>query len=137
VRERHGEDSQGSGRLLLFSLAYAQFAAGSVSVTGESTDHRADSTEDPAAKVKAETTEERFLSCITPKLKLVWTGPGPASAVKQLRNYVLSSVGSRLFVYQLKNNPNGEPELEHIAFFAAQFYIVRYRTKSKRFGSPK
>lgn len=183
ITEKHGEDSQSNGRLLLFSLTYALF-------NNEGMAQQPDSVEEPESteteldvekeavpmvakvvepaggasaaaaakhtKSKSDTKEplflsaqEKFLGSIKPKLKLEWIGPGPASVVKQLGNYVLSTVGINLnlnialnvynvlgsllfslgptlFVYQLKPNAAGDMELEPISFYAAQFFIARY-----------
>ena len=61
-----------------------------------------------------------FTAKSTPKLKLHWAGPGPASIVQQFGDYVISAVDNTLFVYRLMPQ---ETELEQICFFEAKIYI--------------
>ena len=184
IDDKHGEDSQGEGRLLLFSLDYAlyqedqtqtqtqslsqtqtetQTESQTESQTQDSTgegggdlDAAATTTADDSEKDKeivsatkepdssistntpttslapvkqpavtpltaSSSAQARFLGAIKPKLRLLWTGPGPGSAVVQFKdNYVLATVGATLYLYLLNTETM---ELEQIAFFFAQFYI--------------
>ena len=61
--------------------------------------------------------QDNFLKAITPKLMLLWSGPGPASVVKQLGDFLLSTVGATVFVYKI--NPS-TLELEQVSFYFAQ-----------------
>jgi hypothetical protein len=65
--------------------------------------------------------QAKFLGSIKPKLKLLWSGTGPASIIRQLGEYVLTTVGSIVYVY--KFNPD-TTELEQVAFYYAQIYIT-------------
>ena len=70
----------------------------------------------------ANLSQDSFLKAITPKLQLLWSGPGPASVVKQLGEFLLSTVGATVFVYKI--NPS-TLELEQVSFYFAQvFHIV-------------
>ncbi|OQS02703.1 hypothetical protein THRCLA_04941 [Thraustotheca clavata] len=89
----NGEDENGKGRLLVYEIDYAQYTDVH-GVTGNK----------------------------VPKLKLIYAKEhkqGAISMVKQLGIYVLAAVGSKLIVYELKNN-----QLVGCAFFDAQLYIV-------------
>ena len=61
--------------------------------------------------------QDNFLKAITPKLMLLCSGPGPASVVKQLGDFLLSTVGATVFVYKI--NPSTF-ELEQVSFYFAQ-----------------
>lgn len=65
--------------------------------------------------------QAKFLGAIKPKLRLVWSGPGPASVVKQLGEYVLSTVASTVYVYKFNSSLM---ELEQVSFFFAQVRSV-------------
>lgn len=69
VSDRHGEDTQGEGRLLLFTLDYAMFGKDSKVESQEEND-------DALAKTKMEQTaaQAKFLTTIQPKLCLTWEG---------------------------------------------------------------
>ena len=130
VDQDHGEDTQGEGRLLMFAIDYAYFqdegkagagegegASGSSSSSGSMppppTGHNRSSAEQNAG-------QSAFFSQIQPKLKLHWTGPGPVSVVKQLGEYIVTTVGCSLYVYKLVLD---SLELEQVAFYYATFYI--------------
>jgi hypothetical protein len=98
VLDKHGEDTQGEGRLLLFSLDYKVDAP----VEGASSDHA------------------QFLQTISPKLRLQWQGPGPASVCKQFGENILSTVGASVYIYKL--NPDTLC-LEQISFYFGQVNI--------------
>jgi len=131
ISDKHGDDTQGEGRLLLFAIDYSQFQ--SVARGGDATQSEAktdDTTGDEQMDVDGAAamsddalgTEGRaaFLESIRPKLRLLWEGPGPASIVRQFGEYVLSTVGATLYVYKFVPE---SMELEQISFFIAQFYI--------------
>jgi hypothetical protein len=61
--------------------------------------------------------QDNVLKAITPKLMLLCSGPGPASVVKQLGDFLLSTVGATVFVYKI--NP-ATLELEQVSFYFAQ-----------------
>jgi len=53
---------------------------------------------------------------------LLWSGPGPASVVKQLgTEYLASTVGANVYIYKLNHDTL---ELEQVSFFFAQLYIT-------------
>jgi len=64
---------------------------------------------------------DTFLKAITPKLSLLWTGPGPASVVKQLGEFLLSTVGATVFVYKIIP---ATLELEQVSFYFAQVLLL-------------
>jgi hypothetical protein len=141
LADRRGEDTQGAGRLLLFGLDYALFqedaSAASDSVSSENGADSAPEELDGAALEGASAVKEKgdaaiaskitgtahsaatakFLGSIRPKLKLLWSGPGPASVVRQMGEFVLSTVGSAVFVYKMNAV---SMELEQVAFHFAQ-----------------
>ena len=158
IVEKRGEDTQGNGRLLLFSLDYALFeddttaaataaaeedGGGSGIVKTEAGDDEEKNGMDVATDVTLATkstavaattatttitslsaaaaAQAKFLGAIKPKLRLAWSGPGPASVVRQLGEFVLSTVASTVYVY--KYNPDSN-ELEQVSFFFAQVRIV-------------
>jgi hypothetical protein len=159
IDDKHGEDTQGEGRLLLFSLDYALYQEDqeeSMAVSDSVAEAKEDSsdgqeegekneeagnTDDPSAahttvtpsaptntttttsssSSSSSSAQARFLGAIKPKLRLLWTGPGPGSVVVPFKdNYILATVGATLYVYLLNTETM---ELEQIAFFFAQFYI--------------
>jgi hypothetical protein len=68
------------------------------------------------------TATTQFFDSITPKLRLVWSGLGPSSVVMQFRDeYVLATVGSTLYMYQLNQETM---ELDQIAFIYAQVCFI-------------
>jgi hypothetical protein len=150
VEDKHGEDTQGEGRLMVFGLDYAQFhdettpvsattveekqqegaaeskteGEGGAAVAAGTTTSAAAAVAAPSAQVihiktSAQQSAEqvKFLGSIQPKLKLLCTGPGPCSVVKQLGEYILTTVGSTIFIYKL--NPE-TAELDQVAFHFAQ-----------------
>eukprot|EP01034_Spumella_vulgaris_P027975 gene27975-34765_t len=146
VADRRGEDSQGAGRLLLFTLDYALFqedataaseTEGVEAVNGSSEQKESESAEEVAASATKSKDDvpiaskitgaahsaatAKFLGAIRPKLKLTWSGPGPASVIRQMGEYVLSTVGSAVFVYKINAV---SLEMEQVAFHFAQFYIT-------------
>lgn len=139
ISDKHGDDTQGEGRLLLFAIDYAQFQSqGTISVKsvgdeekeGEagagadrSMDVEGEQSKDQGQSEGAQTAaegKEAFLESIRPKLRLLWEGPGPASIVQQMGKYVLSTVGARLYVYKFVPETM---ELEQISFYIAHFFI--------------
>lgn len=132
ISDKHGEDSQGEGRLLFFTIDYAMFqeeeesALDAIAGTeegkkepGESIAGFSSTASSAKSKQAQSSAQAKFFRSIQPKLKLSWEGPGPATVVKQLGEYVLSAVGPILYVYKL----NDGVELSQIAFFYGQFYI--------------
>jgi len=79
------------------------------------------------------TIQQRFLGAIQPKLRLLWTGPGPGSILQQMpaktnakgadgwSNYVVSTVGATLYIYKFNSITF---EMDQVAFYFAQFYIT-------------
>ena len=124
--DKHGEDTQGEGRLLLFALDYAIFHSDAESEAAEGERPPEGAAQqggyNAATATKAQSAAQaKFLSSIQPKLRLMWTGPGPASVVKQFGENILSTVGSVVYIYRL--NPDSM-ELEQVSFFFAKFYIA-------------
>lgn len=142
IVEKRGEDTQGNGRLLLYAIDYALFEADAeeesapksdtkadTGVDGESAktmevDATADTSHSAGTSTKADvkakdlaSAQAKFLGAIKPKLRLIWSGPGPASVVKQLGEYVLSTVASTVYVYKFNSSLM---ELEQVSFFFAQ-----------------
>jgi hypothetical protein len=131
IIEKRGEDTQGNGRLLLFALDYALFekdaeegSADSRGANGSAHEPAASAATagaavaaDGAASKDLSSAQAKFLDAIKPKLRLQWSGPGPASVVKQLGDYVLSTVASTVYVYKF-NTPS--MELEQVSFFFTQ-----------------
>jgi hypothetical protein len=100
-------------------------SAASASARTSTTASASDGAAAAAAKGKnVSSAQARFLGAIKPKLRLVWSGPGPASVVKQLGQYVLSTVGATVYMYKFNH---ASLELEQVAFFFAQV-----RTKGKK-----
>ena len=156
--EKSGEDSQGKGRILLFGLSYSifekSFSAQSIPMQVLLEDDVEEDTNKPKTLTlsqlragvsqndlqqsqdakKAETeakksTQQKFLDSIQPKLKLLWSGYGPASVIKQFGRYIISATGYTLYVNTLKQaSGRNEVTLEPIAFFTASFYIVDVST---------
>ena len=62
-----------------------------------------------------------FLGSIRPKLRLLWSGPGPSTVVKQMGQYLLASVGATLYVYKLNASTL---EMEQCSFFISKFIIT-------------
>ena len=58
-----------------------------------------------------------FLGAIQPKLRLISTGPGPATVVRQFGDLVLSTVGPMVYLYRLNSETM---ELDQIVQFYAQ-----------------
>ena len=148
VEDKHGEDTQGEGRIMLFGLDYALFQDAVVDTSdvkeNDMTDHLEDPTSTstslpstilpgilsqitssipvltiPATKSKSQQSLEqsKFFKAIQPKLKLLWTGPGPASIVKQVGEFILSTVGTTVYIYRLNSETM---ELDQITFYFAQ-----------------
>jgi hypothetical protein len=139
--EKRGEDTQGNGRLLFFALDYALFekdSDASDAAAGGSSDGSAQSSADAATAIakaivsNADTNsgankdmasaQAKFLGAIKPKLRLLWSGPGPASVVRQLGEYILSTVASTVYVYKFNT---GTMDLEQVSFYFTQ---VGHRT---------
>lgn len=150
VEDKHGEDTQGEGRIMLFGLDYALFQdAVTVVAEGENKDtENIELSEDtlngttgssgaptpsgPGAALiipnKNQSSEQsKFFKAIQPKLKLLWTGPGPASIVKQVGEYVLSTVSTTIYVYKLNSETM---ELEQVTFYFAQVHFILYLSSS-------
>ena len=120
ISDKHGEDTQGEGRLLLFTIDFALYQG--EDNKGDASTHGKDLNEEPAEDAKGQSAAQtKFLSSIRPKLNLAWEGPGPATVVKQMGDYVVSSVGPVLYVYRLIS---ATMELQQIGFFYAQFFIT-------------
>lgn len=134
VSDKHGEDTQGEGRLMLFALDYAIFHGEDNSKEKQTTtnsDKDEDAIMDESDKVKdtsttvlseelnlsTSTAQSKFLSTIQPKLKLIWTGPGPASVVKQFGDNILTTIGSIVFIHKFNQETL---ELDQISFYFAK-----------------
>ena len=140
VEDKHGEDTQGEGRIMFFCLDYALFqdAVGDSAeskeveeIDGKSTTaftsaiaaisslllpkHQQSTPSQTRSQQSSE--QAKFFKAIQPKLKLLWTGPGPASIVKQIGEYILSTVSTTVYVYKLNSETM---ELDQITFFFAQ-----------------
>eukprot|EP01038_Epipyxis_sp_PR26KG_P004206 gene4206-5980_t len=131
ISEKRGEDTQGAGRLILFGIDYALFDEIDNETSGHShgtAESKADgnnidkvNNDNSSGNNKASSAQSRFLDSIQPKLKLLWSGPGPCSIVRQLgERYVLTTVGPTLFVYKLNFDTM---ELDQISFYFTKFYI--------------
>ena len=120
ISDKHGEDTQGEGRLLLFTIDFALFQGDEMKAASvpSAEDENVEMVEDLKSQSAA---QMKFLSSIRPKLSLAWEGPGPATVVKQMGEYVISTVGPVIYVYRLVSTTM---ELQQIAFFYAQFYIT-------------
>jgi hypothetical protein len=136
VIDKHGEDTQGEGRLLIFSVDYKLFDSdvNEMLKSAERNDDRS-KPEDKGNGTKVNgsngemahnvsdkresqsAAQEQFLDTIQPKLKLHWEGPGPASVVKQLGPHLLSTVGSSMYIYKYNHDTS---ELDQISFYYAQ-----------------
>ena len=150
VIEKRGEDTQGNGRLLLFALDYALFErdddeehANSTDTTeknhnnstlenGNTTTNATTSntsstttatTTNGADKEQLSVAQAKFLGAIKPKLRLIWSGPGPASVVRQLGEYVLSTVSGTIYVYKFNT---AAMELEQVSFYFTQVSYCCY-----------
>ena len=148
VEDKHGEDTQGEGRIMLFGLDYALFQDAVVDNSDgkdiDLVDHIEDPTSTstaipvstvpgilgqinlptpvltlpvPKSKSQQSLEQSKFFKAIQPKLKLLWTGPGPASIVKQVGEFILSTVGTTVYIYRLNSDTM---ELEQITFYFAQ-----------------
>lgn len=145
-KDKRGEDSQGNGRLLLLTLDYAMFddALNNEADTNDMdlpkddtyniqlSNSETDINEPKGSKIAkpiVTSAQQQFLGAIQPKLKLLWSGPGPASVVKQMpqkdsdgwSNYVVATVGSTLYIYKFNSNTN---EMDQVAFYFAQVIII-------------
>lgn len=163
VEDKHGEDTQGEGRLLIFSLDYKLFEteaekapvdaapstdavenkeeskeeasdAGTISVKKEGLVLSTVITPDtnifallpgggnppPQAQPMGSSAQTQFLDSIQPKLRLHWQGPGPASAVKQMGQYVISTIGYCVYIYKMNKD---SLELEQISFHFAKVHL--------------
>jgi hypothetical protein len=170
VEDKHGEDTQGEGRLLLFSLDYKLFeteldkpisetalppTASTTDIVENkddvlmeiSTDTNSVKKEEvsavntvlntiitpemnwsallpssivsppPVIQPTGSSVQAQFLDSIQPKLRLHWQGPGPASAVKQMGQYVISTIGYCVYIYKMNKDTL---ELEQISFHFAK-----------------
>ena len=159
VEDKHGEDTQGEGRIMLFGLDYALFqdavaesaegkenedtvdehgahsvhsihtngtAGAGVAVSGVGGVGGASSVpvitlQTPQSRSQQSSEQSKFFKAIQPKLKLLWTGPGPASIVKQVGEFILSTVGTTIYVYKLNS---ATMELDQITFYFAQVLLI-------------
>jgi hypothetical protein len=140
IDDKHGEDSQGEGRLLFFSLDYAmyqeddEFQVESTTTSGGNTQSEIemkDGSDAPAPTSMPQpivhdrgisAAQKKFYGSIKPKLRLLWSGPGPGTVVTQFKEeYVLCTVGSSIYIYQLNQETM---ELEQIAFIFAQVMLL-------------
>eukprot|EP01041_Mallomonas_annulata_P000480 gene480-899_t len=133
--DNHGEDTQGEGRLLLLDLDYAiyQNIDSEMSTTTTTTEKDVEMKENSTgeenpnpnipskAKSVISSAQTQFLGAIQPKLRLLWKGYGPATVVTQFGEYILSTVGPTVYLYKLNAE---QMELEQVAQFYAQFYVV-------------
>lgn len=143
ITDKHGEDTQGFGRLLLFALDYAIFGdSGSSSSSSSSSTSPSEDIQTEIAEQKSyqegtidengnivfaqaprvlSAAQQKFFNSLLPKLKLIWEGPGPASVVKQLGgDYVLSTVGNIVYVYKFNQETMA---LDQVSFYFGKFYI--------------
>jgi hypothetical protein len=123
IEQEHGEDTLGEGRLLLFAIDYAYFQEEGAGQDDNGKEK--EKAEGPQAGAGRNTAEQlaaqsAFFGAIQPKLKQIWAGPGPASTVKQLGEYLVTTVGCHVYVYKLLPETL---ELEQVAFYYATFYI--------------
>lgn len=104
ISDKHGEDTQGEGRLLFFGLDYARLATEEPAESekeqpNENNDSVAVSTDGNAigvvtatsAATSTSTTESAdsksdFFESLQVKVSLLWEGPGPSSFVKQFNS---------------------------------------------------
>jgi hypothetical protein len=138
IADKHGEDTQGEGRVMLLSLGYKNFEG----------DREKSSTDNSSAENKEgeplipgsgpvplmslpflaqafpgvfsaeeSAAQSQFLESIQPKLQLHWQGPGPASVVRQLGEYLLTTVGFCAYVYKMNKETL---EVDQVAFYFAQ-----------------
>lgn len=145
VTEKHGEDTQGEGRLLVLSLDYKQLvveddssagvgtdtsesieqpltssAAGGANSSGSGSGSSSGTAEALAAGKQSSSAQAQFLESILPKLKMHWQGPGPATIVKQFGDgHVVSTIGSHVYVYRMNRL---SMELEQAGFYFAQVW---------------
>ena len=149
VSDKHGEDTQGEGRLLLFSLDYKRFdnkdainattmnPSDNINNINEITSNDNNGTKQiieitnintlfpmlapgmPSALSNAveSSAQSQFFNSIQPKLKVHWQGPGPASVVKQMGQYVISTVGYCVYIYKLNKMTL---EMDQVSFHYAQ-----------------
>jgi len=146
ITDKHGEDTQGFGRLLLFALDYAIFGdagTASASSSSSSSSSSTDNIETEIAEQKSyqegsidengnivfsqaprvlSAAQQKFFNSLLPKLRLVWEGKqGPASVVKQLGgDFVLSTVGNIVYVYKFNQETLS---LDQVSFYFGKFYI--------------
>ena len=141
IDDGHGDDSQAEGRILFFSVDYALYEghisnSGGCDVTAESKvsdtlngdnnvtasmDEIGGSVEKPVVQAEnttvSLTVNSSFLDSISPKLKLLWTGPGPSTVVKQLGcKYVVATLGSVIYIYHYNTETS---EFEQLSFYFA------------------
>jgi hypothetical protein len=109
VVDKHGEDTQGEGRLLLFTLDYKVADPAMTEFSSEQ-----------AVTGGLTVAQDQFLHSITPKLRLQWQGPGPSSICKQFGENILSTVGANVYIYKL--NPDTLC-LEQISFYFGQVKV--------------
>ncbi len=109
------------------TLTLSQLRAG---VNKQDIEESKEAQEARKAEVEAKkSSQQKFLDSIQPKLKLLWSGYGPASVIKQFGRYVISTTGYTLYIYTLKQlSGRNEVALEPIAFYTASFYIVDVST---------
>jgi hypothetical protein len=172
-KDHRGEDSQGNGKLLLLGFDYSMFdedlpesesnndpsnenSNKENETNGDAMDVDQSRAEEKSSANSAKNAQQQFLGAIQAKLKLLWTGPGPASVVQQMpafiptvstynpnpvnpntptdstnatqmfSNYVVATVGATLYIYKL--NPN-TMELDQITFFFSQvtrFFFLNF-----------
>jgi hypothetical protein len=140
VSDKHGEDTQGEGRLMLFALDYAIFHSENNTKAKQTTSDseknedvimdESDNIKDSATALSQElnlstsTAQSKFLSTIQPKLKLIWTGPGPASVVKQFGDNILTTIGPIVYIYKFNQETL---ELDQISFYFAKVsFLIKY-----------
>lgn len=93
------------------------------------------------AQTKAQN-QNAFFENIQPKLRLLWTGAGPATVMQQLppqpsardpnaanstaafSNYIVATVGATLYIYKFSSD---SMEMDPVAFYFCQFYIAAVR----------
>lgn len=135
IDDRHGDDSQAEGRILFFSVDYAlyegssnraveteQKEASNKSMISEYNLDAKDGEAIVSTRVELSTTQANFLDSISPKLKLLWAGPGPSTVIKQLGSrYVIATLGSVLYIYNY--NPE-TAELDQLSFYFAPVRTV-------------
>jgi hypothetical protein len=104
VGEEKGQDSTSSSEMLVVENASDNQPPVSSALKPEAkSSTSASSTAKPAKNL-----QQQFLGAIRPKLKLLWTGPGPASVIGQMPSFATTNSNNL-------NNPYNNPQLATVA----------------------